>query len=241
MSRFFVTPFVGDAVTIIGEDAHHIHRVLRMRKGDEVTVCDGVGTDYECRIVDLSDTAVDLQVIKRVPTTCEPTTAVTLYQGLPKGDKMEWIIQKCVEIGIARIVPVAMSRSVVKLNAAEGEKKQKRWQKIAAGAAEQSGRGCIPEVTAPISFAQALEQLKGEYAVTFYEGGGDSLSSLVGADTRQVSIIVGPEGGIESEEIEKLQQCGAHIATLGKRILRCETAPLVALSVIMQLTENLNL
>ncbi len=241
MSRFFVAPFVGDAVTITGEDAHHIHRVLRMRKGDMVTVCDGVGTDYECRITDLCDTAVDLQVINRTPTTCEPTTAVTLYQGLPKGDKMEWIIQKCVEIGITRIVPVAMSRSVVKLNAAEGEKKQKRWQKIAAGAAEQSGRGCIPEVTAPISFSAALEQLKNEYAVTFYEGGGQPLSSLVGADTRQISIVVGPEGGIEAEEIEKLQQNGAFVATLGKRILRCETAPLVALSVIMQLTENLNL
>lgn len=241
MSRFFVAPFDGDLVTITGEDAHHIHRVLRMRKGDTVTVCDGMGTDYECLIAELSDTAVDLQVKNRIHTTCEPTTEVTLYQGLPKGDKMDWIIQKCVEIGITRIVPVAMSRCVVKLNAAEGEKKQKRWQKIAAGAAEQSGRGCIPEVTTPISFSQALKQLENEYAVTFYEGGGQPLSSLVGAHTRKVSIIVGPEGGIEAEEIEKLQQNGAHIATLGKRILRCETAPLVALSVIMQLTENLNL
>lgn len=241
MSRFFVSPFVGETVTVTGEDAHHIHRVLRMRKGEEVTVCDGVGNDYLCCIEDVSDAAVILKVLNKQPTTCEPTTAVTLYQGLPKGDKMEWIIQKCVEIGITRIVPVAMSRSVVKLNASEGEKKKQRWQKIAVGAAQQSGRGCIPEVTAPISFSQALEQLKNENTVTFYEGGGQPLSSLVGKDTSQVSIIVGPEGGISEEEIEKLQQNGAHIATLGKRILRCETAPLVALSVIMQLTENLNL
>ncbi|MBO5929335.1 MAG: 16S rRNA (uracil(1498)-N(3))-methyltransferase [Clostridia bacterium] len=241
MSRFFVPPFFGDTVTITGEDAHHIYRVLRMKIGEKITVCDGIGHDYACTVTALSDTDVQLQVVEQSETTCEPTTAVTLYQGLPKSDKMEWIIQKCVEIGITRIVPVAMSRSVVKLNAAEGEKKQKRWQKIAAGAAEQSGRGCIPEVALPISFNEALKQLQNEYVITFYEGGGESLSALVDANTRQVSIVVGPEGGFDVSEIEQLQQHGAKTATLGKRILRCETAPLVALSVIMQLTENLNL
>lgn len=241
MSRFFIQPFTGNTVTITGDDAHHVHRVLRMKIGDEITVCDGIGHDYACTITALSDTDVQLQVLEQRETTCEPTTAVTLYQGLPKSDKMEWIIQKCVEIGIARIVPVAMSRCVVKLNAAEGEKKRQRWQKIAAGAAEQSGRGCIPEVEAPISFNEALGRLRNENAVTFYEGGGGSLSALVDANTRQVSIVVGPEGGFDISEIEQLQQHGAKTATLGKRILRCETAPLVALSVIMQLTENLNL
>ncbi len=241
MSRFFVAPFTGDTVTITGETAHHIHRVLRMRSGDLLTLCDGAGTDYACRIVSVADSDVVLQVCARTPTVSEPTTAVTLYQGLPKSDKMEWIVQKCVEIGIARIVPVAMSRSVVKLNAAEGIKKQQRWQKIAAGAAEQSGRGSIPQIEAPVSFEEALRQMKSEHAIAFYEGGGQPLSSLVGAQTRQVSMLVGPEGGIDSSEIERLQQNGVHFATLGKRILRCETAPLVALSVIMQLTENLNL
>lgn len=240
MSRFFVAPIEEDTAVISGQDAHHIARVLRMQVGDALTLCDAHGTDYACEITALSDGEVSLRVCDRVPSATEPTTAVTLYQGLPKSEKMEWIIQKCVEIGITRIVPVAMSRCVVKLNGADGEKKRTRWQKIAAGAAEQSGRGIIPKIAAPISFDAMLSALKEEYAVTFYEGGGVSLSTLVGEDTRQVSIVIGPEGGFSLEEIEKLRQNGARIATLGKRILRCETAPLVALSVIMQLTGNMN-
>lgn len=241
MSRFFVAPFDGDTAVIHGQDAHHIARVLRMQVGDSVTLCDAHGLDYMCEITSISTDEVSLRVCDRVPSATEPTTAVTLYQGLPKSEKMEWIIQKCVEIGITRIVPVAMSRCVVKLNGVDGEKKRVRWQKIAAGAAEQSGRGIVPEIAAPISFDAMLSALKEEYAVTFYEGGGVSLSTLVGEDTRQVSIVIGPEGGFSLEEIEKLRQNGAHIATLGKRILRCETAPLVALSVIMQLSGNINL
>ncbi|MBQ9860700.1 MAG: 16S rRNA (uracil(1498)-N(3))-methyltransferase [Clostridia bacterium] len=240
MSRFFVAPFDGDTAVISGQDAHHIARVLRMKVGDPLTLCDAHGTDYACEILSIDDGEISLCVCDRMPSATEPTTAVTLYQGLPKSEKMEWIIQKCVEIGITRIVPVAMSRCVVKLNAADGEKKRSRWQKIAAGAAEQSGRGIIPEVAAPISFGAMLAALKDEYAVTFYEGGGVSLSTLVGENTRQVSIVIGPEGGFSLDEIEKLRENGAYIATLGKRILRCETAPLVALSVIMQLTGNMN-
>lgn len=241
MSRFFVAPFDGDTAVISGQDAHHIARVLRMQVGDSLTLCDAHGMDYACEILSVNDGEVSLRVCDRMPSVTEPTTVVTLYQGLPKSEKMEWIIQKCVEIGITRIVPVAMSRCVVKLNGADGEKKQSRWQKIAAGAAEQSGRGIIPEVTAPISFNAMLSALKDEYAVTFYEGGGVSLSTLVGEHTRQVSIVIGPEGGFSLDEIEKLRENGAYIATLGKRILRCETAPMVALSVIMQLTGNMNL
>ncbi len=241
MSRFFVAPFDGDTTVISGQDAHHITRVLRMQVGDPLTLCDAHGTDYACEILSVGDGEVSLQVCDRMPSATEPTTAVTLYQGLPKSEKMEWIIQKCVEIGITRIVPVAMSRCVVKLTGADGEKKRSRWQKIAAGAAEQSGRGIIPEVAAPISFNTMLTALKEEYAVTFYEGGGVPLSTLVGENTRQVSIVIGPEGGFSLDEIEKLRENGAHIATLGKRILRCETAPMVALSVIMQLSGNMNL
>ncbi len=241
MSRFFVAPFDGDTAVISGQDAHHIARVLRMQVGDPLTLCDAHGTDYACEILSLDDGEVSLRVCDRMPSATEPTTAVTLYQGIPKSEKMEWIIQKCVEIGITRIVPVAMSRCVVKLNAADAEKKRARWQKIAAGAAEQSGRGIIPEIAAPISFNTMLSALKEEYAVTFYEGGGVSLSTLVSENTRQVSIVIGPEGGFSLDEIEKLRENGAHIATLGKRILRCETAPVVALSVIMQLTGNMNL
>ena len=241
MSRFFSAPFDGDTTVISGQDAHHIARVLRMQVGDSLTLCDAHGMDYACEILSVDDGEVSLRVCERIPSATEPTTAVTLYQGLPKSEKMEWIIQKCVEIGITRIVPVAMSRCVVKLSGADGEKKRARWQKIAAGAAEQSGRGIIPEVAAPISFAEMLSDLTNEYAVTFYEGGGEPLASLVDESTKQVSIVIGPEGGFSLEEIEKLRENGVHIATLGKRILRCETAPMVALSVIMQLTGNMNL
>ncbi len=240
MSRFFVAPFGGDTAILTGQEAHHIARVLRMRMGEELTLCDGAGTDYSCRILSVSDGEVRAEVLYRRPTASEPTTAVTLYQGLPKSEKMELIVQKCVEIGVTRVVPVSMARSIVKLNAAEGAKKVARWQKIAASAAEQSGRGIVPEVAEPLSFKQLLQAVEYENTVTFYEGGGAPLSELVRADTRQISLVIGPEGGFEEKEIEHLKAVGAHVATLGPRILRCETAPLVALSVVMQLTENMN-
>lgn len=240
MSRFFVAPFTGDTAVLTGQEAHHVARVLRMRVGEDILLCDGSGTDYGCRIISLTDGEVQAQVLYRTPTESEPTVAVTLYQGLPKSEKMDLIVQKCVEIGITRIVPVGMARSIVKLNAAEGAKKQARWQKIAASAAEQSGRGIVPEVAEPISFRQLLSAVSQENTVTFYEGGGRPLSELVSGDTQSVSLVIGPEGGFEAEEIEQLKQAGARIATLGKRILRCETAPLVALSVVMQLTGNMN-
>lgn len=240
MSRFFVAPFSGDTAVLTGQEAHHVARVLRMRVGEELMLCDGVGTDYACRILSVADGEVTAQVLYRRPTESEPTTAVTLYQGLPKSEKMDLIVQKCVEIGITRIVPVAMARSIVKLNAAEGAKKRDRWQKIAASAAEQSGRGIVPEVGEPISFKQLLGAVANENTVTFYEGGGAPLAELVTKDTRQLSMVIGPEGGFDKEEIERLREAGARVATLGPRILRCETAPLVALSVIMQLTENMN-
>lgn len=240
MSRFFVTPFSGDTAVLTGQEAHHIARVLRMRVGEDLLLCDGSGTDYGCRITSLTDGEVQAQVLYRTPTASEPTVSVTLYQGLPKSEKMDLIVQKCVEIGITRIVPVGMARSIVKLNAAEGAKKQARWQKIAASAAEQSGRGIVPEVAEPISFKQMLAAVGQERTITFYEGGGRPLSELVNAETKAVSLVVGPEGGFELDEIERLREADAQIATLGKRILRCETAPLVALAVVMQLTGNMN-
>ncbi len=240
MSRFFVAPFAGDTVVLTGPEVHHIARVLRMRAGEEVTLCDSAGTDYRCRLVTVGEHEVYAEVVERTPTCSEPDVSVTVYQGLPKSEKMDFIVQKCVEIGAVRVVPVSMARSVVRLNAAEGAKKQARWQKIAASAAEQSGRGLIPEVAAPLSFTQALEALSHENTVVFYEGGGVPLESLVSENTRQISLVIGPEGGFETEEIERLRVVGAAVATLGPRILRCETAPLVALAVVMQQTGNMN-
>lgn len=239
MPRFFVAPFSGDTVTVTGDDAHHLSRVLRVRMGEKVTVCDRAGNDYTCLVESVTEKEVRCRVTDKKPTLSEPTVSVTLYQGLPKSEKMEWIIQKCVEIGVNRIVPVAMARSVVRLKAEEAEKKQNRWQKIAAEAAMQSGRGIIPSVERPISFNEMLTEIKSTTALTFYEGGGVPLSSLVDQKTQEVALVVGPEGGFETEEIERLKQNGAHIVTLGKRILRCETAPLVSLAAVMQLTGNM--
>lgn len=239
MPRFFVPGVSGETALVTGQDAVHIRKALRMKPGENLTLCDGQGTDYFCEITDCREEAVLLKVLYHTPTACEPDTAVTLYQGLPKGEKMEWILQKSVELGITAVVPVVTARSIVRLKPGEGEKKRDRWQKIAAEAAGQSGRGIIPQVHSPLSFPQALERLKKENTVVFYEGGGQPLSALIDRETRALSIVVGPEGGFESSEIQALREKGARVATLGKRILRCETAPLAALAVIMQLTGNL--
>ena len=240
MARFFVQPFDGEITHLVGQDAHHIARVLRMRAGERLTLCDSAGTDYDCRICSVEEGDVSVQVLHRVPSCSEPTVAVTLYQGLPKSEKMDWIVQKSVELGVGRIVPVTMTRSVARVAGTDAAKKQARWQKIAASAAEQSGRGRIPEVAEPVPFSRVAAAAVQERMVVFYEGGGRPLSQLVSPEDTQLSIVVGPEGGIADEEMRELTAAGAQPATLGPRILRCETAPLAALSVIMQLTENLN-
>ena len=152
---------------------------------------------------------------------------------------MDFIVQKAVELGAVRIVPVAMARSIVKLKADEGAKKQQRWQKIAAEAAGQSGRGRIPQVSVPLSFKQALAEMSKTPSIAFYEGGGQPLSALVNADQTSLAVMIGPEGGFDDAEIEQLRQNGVAVATLGKRILRCETAPVAALAILMQLTGNM--
>ena len=244
MPRFFIPagdrpPADGGQVRITGPDGVHIRRSLRMREGETLFLCDGEGTDYFCELAGFEGEGVLFRVLYHTPTALEPDTAVTLYQGLPKGEKMDWILQKAVELGAGEIVPVVTARSIVRLKPGEGEKKRERWQRIAAEAAGQCGRGRIPLVSQPLPFAEAAARLAGEPALVFYEGGGRPLGELVGRDCRRLSIVVGPEGGFEKEEVTRLLRNGAEAATLGKRILRCETAPLAALSVIMHLTGNL--
>lgn len=243
MPRFFMDFPGGDTAVITGQDAVHIRRALRMREGENLTVCDGRGTDYFSEITGLDGDGVRLKVLYRTPTACEPTTAVTLYQGLPKSDKMEWIIQKAVELGVTAVVPVETARSVARIDRdkEKARKKAERWQKIADEAAGQSGRGILPEIEPPLTFRQALARLRdgGAPVVVFYEGGGAPLSTLVGRDCRRLAVVIGPEGGFERSEIDTLTAQGASPATLGPRILRCETAPLAALSVIMALTGNM--
>ena len=153
---------------------------------------------------------------------------------------MEWIIQKAVELGVSEIVPVATARSIVKLDAKDGKRKQVRWQRIADEAAGQSGRGKRPTVAAPISMAQAETRLANERTLVFYEGGGQAVSAILDDRTDAISIVIGPEGGFAPEEIERLCHSGAICTTLGPRILRCETAPVAALSMIRAYTGNMD-
>ena len=239
MPRFFTAAPCGDTAVIGGADGAHIRRALRMRENEMLTVCDGQGFDYLCRIVGFDGDNVRLRVEERTANRTEPSCRVTLYMGLPKADKLEWVIQKAVELGVAAVVPVATSRSVVKLDPRDTQKKQERWQRIAAEAAGQSGRGIIPAVEAPIRFADACRRFASERVLTFYEGGGEPLDRLVPPDVSALSLFVGPEGGIAPEELDAMRAAGAAVATLGPRILRCETAPVAALAVVMSLTGNM--
>ena len=209
-----------------------------MRPGEALTLCDGKGTDFDGVLETVTDRQVTVRISASRPSQAEPTLAVTLYQGLPKGDKMDWIIQKAVELGVTAVVPVATRRSVARLEG-KADKKQERWQRIAAEAAGQCGRGMLPSVERPLSWSQALSRLSGEPALVFYEGGGRPLRELVTPSTRRLSVFVGPEGGFDPEEIDAIRRQGGGVATLGPRILRCETAPLAALTLLMHLSGNM--
>lgn len=237
MPRFFLDEAIGDTVTITGGDARHIALSLRMQVGDALTLCNGRGTDYACRITALSPDSVTLSIMETTDSKSEPSVAVTLYQGLPKGDKLELIVQKAVELGVTRIVPVVTARSIAR-ESARDQKKTARLQKI-ANEAGQSGRGILPTVEPPVSFAAAAARMAGENTVVLYECGGAPLRETVKDAPRALSLFVGPEGGIAPDEVETLVKNGARTATLGPRILRCETAPIAALAAVMALTGNM--
>ena len=231
-------------MTITGQDATHITRSLRMKEGDSLTVCGGQGLDFHCVIASMTDSEVLLRVEETVPTDSEPSVRLTLYQGLPKGDKLELIIEKTVELGVTAIVPVLMQRSVSRPDAKSAAKKQERWQKIALSAAKQCGRGVIPTVEPMITFRQMLPRLREHQAVLFfYECGGlplpEALGGIVQKGLTDVAVVIGPEGGFDLAEAQALQESGALTATLGKRILRTETAPIAAAAAIMYATGNM--
>ena len=238
MPRFFIDGTADGRAYIAGADALHIAKALRMRPGEALTLCDGKGTDFEGVLETVTDRQVTVRITASRPSQAEPTLAVTLYQGLPKGDKMDWIVQKAVELGVTAVVPVATRRSVARLEG-KADKKQERWLRIAAEAAGQCGRGMLPSVERPLSWSQALSCLSGEPALVFYEGGGRPLRELVTPSTRRLSVFVGPEGGFDPEEIDAIRRQGGGVATLGPRILRCETAPLAALTLLMHLSGNM--
>ncbi|MBQ5544741.1 MAG: 16S rRNA (uracil(1498)-N(3))-methyltransferase [Clostridia bacterium] len=243
MPRFFIENVSGEFITVSGQDAAHIAKSLRMKPGESVTVCGGQGIDFLCEITELSEQTVQLRVVDTVVTQSEPSLRVTLYQGLPKGDKLEWIIEKTIELGVSRIVPVLMQRSVSRPDAKSAAKKHERYNKLALSAAKQCGRGMIPEVAPMCSFRETLPLLNAhDLVIFFYECGGQPLSDAVAdinrAAWKDIAIVIGPEGGFDPAEAEALQAAGAFTATLGPRILRTETAPLAALSALMYGTGN---
>lgn len=232
----------GQYITVTGDDARHIARSLRMRPGERLTVCDGEGTDYECVLEEITDAAVTARVTEKRPSESEPTVEVTLYQAYPKGDKLEFIIEKATELGAKRVTPVMSERSVARPDDKAAEKKLARWQRHAVEAAKQSGRGAIPEVEPLADFAK-LENLLARHDRTIfcYECGGLPLAqALEDLDANaSLGVYIGAEGGISESEAEQLKAWGAVPVTLGKRILRCETAPLAAITAVMLLTGNL--
>ena len=246
MPRFFVdkekiTDKNGEKYILIdGEDAHHISRSLRMAAGEKIEVSDKAGTVYSCQLEKFTDKDVFARVLSSEVSQSEPKTKITLYQALPKSDKMEIIIQKTVECGVFEIVPFRSEFSVVKLDNKDGEKKRERWQKIAEGAAKQSGRGIIPTVLAPLDFKSAIDRAKNSELVIFCNEREikNTLKDVL-KDTKatDISVIIGSEGGFSEKEAEYIKEKGASSVTLGKRILRCETAPTFVLGIISYETE----
>ena len=238
MYRFYIEPSQkqGDSIEIIGEDVNHIKNVLRMKNGEKFILCDGAGTDYLCELAGSKERNLVATVLEEKKSDTELPVRLVLYQGLPKKDKMELIIQKAVELGAAEIVPVVMKRTIVKTEGGKEEKKLVRWQAIAESAAKQSGRGVIPEVIALPSFSAALERAaKADKALMFYENEHATTlrMALESGSFETVSLLTGPEGGLEEKEVEQARNAGLQVCTLGSRILRCETAPLCVLSAVM--------
>lgn len=240
MPRFFAEAIDENNITITGSDAVHIGRSLRMRPGEPVTVCcDGI--DYNCTIAEITEDTVTLDLVSRERCAAEPNIEVTVYQAVPKLDKLETIIQKTTELGAARIVPVLSRRCVSRPAEKDFAKKLIRLNKIAESAAKQSGRGIIPQVMPMIPFGEAVRQL-GELdkAVILYEEeGGKHFSEVDLSGAKTVGLLIGSEGGFDKEEAELACNAGAERVWLGKRILRCETAPITAMSILMFLTNNI--
>lgn len=240
MPKFFEDAFSPEHPVLEGEHLRHIGYALRMRAGEQLTVC-SCGTDYECEIAEITQNAVTLRILSAAACCAEPTVKVTLFQALPKSDKLEQIIQKSVELGVTEIVPVLTRRCISRMSAADFQKKLPRYQKIAQAAAQQSGRGIIPTVTPLLTLEQAAERMTAlDVPVVLYETEGGISFADVRADAKTYGLCIGSEGGFDPEEIEMLTARGVQAVWLGKRILRCETAPLTALSVLMFRTGNLN-
>lgn len=240
MPRFFTNEIDENNITLTGSDAVHVGRSLRMKPGEPLTVCCG-GIDYNCEISEITSDTVYLSLKEKVVCAAEPNIEVTLFQAVSKMDKLEYIIQKSVELGVSRIVPMLTRRCVSRPDERDFAKKLARLNKIAAEAAKQSGRGIIPQVTPIVSYKKALEMMKelDRNVLLYEEEGGVSFGEVDLTGAKTVGLVIGSEGGFDREEAEACTAVGAAQVWLGKRILRCETAPITALSILMFLTNNM--
>ena len=240
--RFFA-PCCGGEAVVSGADAMHMTCVLRMKPGDLAIVCNGEGMDMLCRVSSAERDCVRLTVLDSRPNEAEPDIYVRLFQCIPKSDKMDFIVQKAVELGASEIIPLLSERCVSRPDDKSGSRKQQRWQRIADEAAKQCGRGKLPLVGEVTGFDEAVKVWQPEEdrkGLLFYECGGSSLSAIFsGKSYKKADIFIGSEGGFEESETVLAQSAGIELATLGKRILRCETAPVAALSVLMNITGNM--
>lgn len=247
MHHFFVRPsqVEGSLVQITGPDVNHMKHVLRMKPGEQVLISDGEGHDYTCLVKSLENDLVEAEITAVNEEGRELSSRIWLFQGLPKSDKMEFIIQKAVELGAAAVVPVATKNAVVKLDKKKEEAKRRRWQAIAESAAKQSKRSRMPEVMELMSLTEAFAYIKErdfEVRLIPYEnaegmeGAGRALECI--GPGQDIAVFIGPEGGFDEKEIETALEYGVSPISLGKRILRTETAGLALLSVIMMKLEG---
>ena len=238
MARFFVPSgnFTEDTVRISGDDAYHIARSLRMAEGDCVTVCDMHGGEHVCRLDRIRDEECVCTILESKRGENEPPAKITLYMAYPKGDKLEVVVQKAVELGASRIVPFESSRCIKRPAKEKAEKNTARLSRIAEEAAKQCGRSILPTVSAPISFNEMLKDAtSADVPIFCYEGDGTrSLKEILNSkeDAKSISVVVGCEGGFSTAEADAAKAAGFSMANLGPRILRCETAPSFALSAI---------
>ena len=242
MHRFFIPKPYKQEMQITGRDAHHIIDVLRMAPGDRLQVVADDGVSFVGEVTAVNSNSVTVTAREILRETHEPDVRISLLQGLAKGEKMEFIIQKAVEIGVTDIFPVAMAHSVVVLEPARAEKKTERWQKIAEAAAKQSKRDSIPVVHEVMTLDQILQKGKWDLLLVAYESENQvSLKEALQAhkEAKNIGVIIGPEGGLSNEEVEAAKERGGIAVSLGRRILRTETAGLVAATAILYETDNL--
>lgn len=249
MPKFFVKQeqINGDIIIIQGQDVNHIKKVLRAKIGDELQICNSQnGENFLCDIKEIENEKILCKIKQEIEEKVESNIEVTIFQGLPKADKMEYIIQKSVELGVYDITPVEMKRCVVKLDEKDKNKKQLRWQKISEVAAKQCGRDIIPQINKIINMKNICELIKKyDIVLVAYENEKqntlkeqlnlikEKMEKLKSDELIKIGIVIGPEGGLEEQDVEILKENGAKIITLGKRILRTETVALNVLSVIM--------